>query len=92
MAIPTLTILLNEVVPRTNKWKIIGHNLELSLTDLERTNIDCPDEKSRFEDVLAKWQKSENLPFTWNTIIEVLNGPLVQENVLARELMDKYIS
>ena len=84
--------LITEIVHATNHWEFIGVSLELTAVDLDRIQKDCSDEESRFMKVLTTWEKRGNPPFTWNTIVDVLKSPLVNENVLAKKLFSKYCS
>ena len=81
-----------ELVPYTNQWEIIGVCLNLTATDLERITREHPDEESHFRGVLTIWKRRGNPPFTWNSIMDVLNSPLVKEHVLAEKLVEKYCS
>ena len=84
--------LVEDLVPNTNQWENIGVRLELTATELDRIRIDYHNEESRFRRVLEIWKKRGSPPYTLNTIIDVLNSPLVKEHVLAEELATKYYS
>ena len=81
-----------ELVPHTNQWENIGVCLELTAVDLDRIKIDCRDEEIRFRGVLNIWKKHGYPPFTWNSIVDVLKSPLVEEHVLAERLATKHCS
>ena len=89
-AISSVLELNNEVIPHTNQWVNIGLNLELSYTDIDRIRIDFNDEERRFMEVLNKWQKNGNPSFTWNTLVQVLQSPTVNEHQLAEKIRDKF--
>ena len=84
--------MVEELVPNTNQWVNIGVSRELTAVDLDRIRIDYHDEESRFIRVLDIWKKRGYPPFTWNTIIDVLKSPLVEEYVLAENLATKHCS
>lgn len=83
--------LCEEVVPYTNKWMNIGISLEVSLTDVERINVDFQTEETRLVQIFDKWNRKLFPPFTWNTIVEVLKSPTVGELSLADKIQRKYI-
>ena len=89
--IPSVVAVSEVVIPNTNKWFQIGLKLEISLTDIERIRINCQDEEARFMEVLNKWQKLCNPSFTWNTLVQVLKSPNVQEFTLATTIEEKFI-
>ena len=80
------------LIPKTNKWYMIGLKLQLSISDLEKIVVDNCDEDIRIIKVLEKWRRNGDPSFSWNTIRDVLISSLVQENVLAREIEEKYIN
>jgi len=84
--------LVQELVPETNKWESIGVCLGLTAVELERIGIEKLDEINRFTEVLYTWKKRGNPSITWNTVIDVLRSPLIQEQVLAKTLHSKYCS
>ncbi len=71
---------------------MIGLKLQLSISDLEKIVVDNCDEDIRIIKVLEKWRRNGDPSFSWNTIRDVLISSLVQENVLAREIEEKYIN
>ena len=89
--IPTVVAVSEVVIPYTNKWVQIGLNLEVSPTDIERIRINYQHEEARFMEVLNKWQKLGNPSFTWNTLVQVLKSPTVQEFTLATTIEEKFI-
>ena len=87
--IPSVVAVSEVVIPNTNKWVQIGLNLEVSPTDVERIRINCQDEEAHFMEVLNKWQKRCNPHFTWNTLVQVLKSPTVQEFTIATVIEEK---
>jgi len=89
-AISSILELNNEVIPYTNQWVSIALNLELTYADIDRVRIDFNDEERRFMEVLNKWQKNGYPSFTWNTLVQVLLSPSVNEHQLAEKICDKF--
>jgi len=67
-------------------------SLELTDTEIERIRIECKDEKTRFIEVFKKWQKNGNPSFTWNSLVNVLLSPSVNEKKLAEDISEKFCS
>ncbi len=81
-----------EVIPHTNEWIAIGLQLEISMADIERIKIDHNTEKERFGAIFDKWKRTAVPCFTWNTLVNILNSPSVQEHKLAEDIRNKYIA
>ena len=74
-----------------HKWKQVAIQLDLSwgkMKAIERNEHECFD---RFIAVLDQWKQSDSQPYTWKTIVTVLNSASVDEPKLAKEL-EKNIS
>ena len=76
-----------------DKWRMIGIGLDLPPARLNAIDThrrgnphDC------FVDVFDHWmnQPTSQRPFCWNTIITVLQSPLINEVILARKLRQKF--
>lgn len=90
---PTLKDLSNDiVVPLKSKWREIGIQLGVSPDDLDMfydiRNRNIP---LCFTDVLEKWRKSDELPYTWATILEILESPFIGEVAVASAIKKKLI-
>ena len=93
---PTLVELTNMVVPPLrNKWRDIGIQLGIKPNDLDAIY----DRRNRnpnhcFADVFSQWEDSNNLPYTWAVILEVISSEYVNELAVAKsieqKLIDKY--
>lgn len=86
----TFRLLCNEIVPHTNKWRVIAINLDITNVDIERIAFENIHEQDRLIKVFEKWQTQSKHPFTWDTILKVLEEPTVGESRLAQELRKKY--
>ena len=65
--------------------------LEINLTEIERIRQDKDDEKERFVAVVERWQKNGRPPFTWSTVVQVLESQIVQEHNLADAIRKRYL-
>lgn len=82
---PKLKDLLNKVAAKCeNKWELVGIQLDLEpskLGSFKRDScIHC------FKEVFQLWEKKGDPPYTWDTIIDVLNADSIGENSLANDL------
>ncbi len=70
-----------------DKWRIIGIQLGLKQADLsvihERSNGDA---RVCFTEVFTMWEKQMNPPYTWKTIIDVLQMSVVGELRVANNI------
>jgi hypothetical protein len=81
--------LCREVATETFEWKAIA--LELHITDDDVDSIDKyygRDNQECFRRVFSKWRRAAHRPFSWSTMIEVLND--VGEHYLAEQLREKH--
>ena len=91
---PTLKDLSNDIiVPLKSKWREIGIQLGVSPDELDVyydvRNRNIP---LCFTDVLEKWRKSDQLPYTWATILEILESPFIGESAVASAIKNKLIA
>ena len=88
---PELSDLMNEVASKVSaKWKEISIQLGLTLNDLESfTDATGDNAMNCFPLVFNAWKSRATRPYTWSTVIEVLNAPAVAEVRLAQELRTK---
>ena len=85
---PLLGDLMNHVAAALpTKWKMVGVQLGLSLAkldEIEASNFgNC---KCCFSSVFSEWEKLNTTPYSWSTIIDVLQTPCVEENRVAEDL------
>ena len=91
---PTLKELSNDIiVPLKSKWREIGIQLGVSPDELD-TYYDVRNRNIPlcFTDVLEKWRKSDQLPYTWATILEVLESPFIGEVAIANSIKKKLVT
>ena len=89
---PELSDLMNEVASKVSaKWKEISIQLGLTFNDQECFADATGDNAMKcFALVINAWKSRATRPYTWSTVIEVLNAPAVAEVRLAQELRTKY--
>ena len=83
---------MNDVASKVSaKWKEISIQLGLSPNDYTCfADATGGNAMNCFALVLNAWESTPTMPYTWSTMIEVLNSPAVGEVRLARELTTKY--
>ena len=76
------------VIP--HKWKQVAIQLELSRGErktIEKEENECFDQ---FMAVLEQWKAAANPPFTWKTLVDVLQSTSVGEQSLAEQLQKDF--
>ena len=70
------------------KWQLVGIQLGLSaakLNEIEHHHFsDC---KHCFGLVFQEWEHQGTSPYTWETVVEVLRQPSVEENRVAEDIL-----
>ena len=88
---PKLPNLMNEiaaVIP--NKWRDIGLQLGLSHGVLEGIATISPRNTNLcYSNVFTLWETQNTYPYTWSTIVKVLQAPSVGEEKLATKIKNK---
>ena len=88
---PKLLDLMNEVaavIP--SKWRDIGLQLGLSQGVLEGIATISPRSTNLcYSNVFTLWENQNSYPYTWSTIVEVLQAPAVGEETLATKIKSK---
>ena len=69
-----------------DKWKSVAIQLQIGMGAINAVFRDEHNSFDRFMSILDMWERSSSLPFTWNTLVNVLKSPSVNEKVLAKEL------
>ena len=85
---PSFYDVLNALVPIDAKWYEIGLGLEIATNLLEGLQQGHQSNALKLTSVLTKWIElnGEATPVTWETIIDVVKGPLVKNNDLAMKI------
>ena len=92
---PELKDLMNKIaVVIPAKWRPVGIQLGLSpgnLDNIQSQNAGKPDSNlESFEKMFTQWKLLIPSPYTWSTIIDVLQTPAVGEVQLANTLAMKH--
>ena len=74
-----------------DKWRQVAVGLGLQATDVRRIKADEQECAMRFLAVFDVWESTETEPFTWKTIIDCLDTPLVNEKRLAKKILARCI-
>ena len=90
-SVPSIHQVIKELITNTVKWFDMAVYLEIDLAEVENIRLNKDDEKQRFTAVVEKWQKNGRPPFTWSTVVEVLDSQIVQEHYLANIIREKYL-
>ena len=90
---------LEQLVSIDTRWREIGNGLHVGFNYLDGLAKDnTMSNQIRLQHVLQKWidLDSPAAPVTWKTIVDVVKGPLVENEALAKEiykiLKNKYSS
>lgn len=76
-------------VPVQDRWERVGEQLDIP--DYELTAISRKqhgDALSCCREIFTKWKNRMTCPYTWETIIHVLETPAVDKADLAKKLRD----
>lgn len=87
---PDLDKLLDYMTRVETKWMEIGLKLKIKPHILDKLKHDFGNDGVRrlCVKVLQEWEKNIDPPFTWATIIGVLNSELVGEHATAKAICD----
>ena len=80
--------LVNKLAPIASKWNEIGLGLRVDTDLLDSLRASHKSGSLKLADVLDNWIKmnGDNISITWKTILDVVKGPLIQNNNLAAEI------
>ena len=79
---------LKQLVPIDASWRSIGNGLGVEYNVLEGLAESNMSNQTKLDHVLQTWIELDGQasPVIWKTIINVVNGPLVQNKALAKEI------
>ena len=69
-----------------HKWNQVAIQLQLSTGERKAIEKDNTESSERFMAVLEHWERSCDLPYTWETLITALKSAFVGEQRLAEQL------
>ena len=86
---PELDDLMNHVAAKTkNSWYQVGIQLKIDLTALNEIDTHSSDAMRCYTNVFAEWKRANKLPYTWATIIKVLESDAVSEKDTASNVCE----
>ena len=89
--VPDLLSLLEDVaVKAPDKFKYIGLKLGFSNSELNAIKMECNSIQDCFCEIFQKWEERTSPPYTWETMIDVLESPLIKRKDLAEQLRRKF--
>ena len=85
------TMLRKELAKVQTKWFEIGIQLGIEGSKLKTFECDYPSTSRRMIETVSYWfGMNTNVPVSWESVITVLNDPLVDESGLAKQIQEKY--
>ena len=83
---PEKADLLNQLASIKAKWSELGEGLCVPDGDIESIRLRSVNDEGKLSAVLQKWMDTMKSPVTWEKIIEVVEGPLVQKAAIAVQI------
>ena len=82
---PTGFAVLEHLAPIDTSWRQIGNGFRISYNFLQGLAESNMSNKTRLDHVIQKWIKMDGkeTPVTWKTVINIVEGPLVNNNAHA---------
>ena len=72
-----------------DKWKEIAIGLQLSRGTISSIENSKDSDVLKLSEVLHKWKEQETMPFTMDSIINVMEGPIVNNKAVANKLREQ---
>ena len=69
-----------------NRWYIIGVRLGIESGDLDSLNTSYNHDDVKLSQILQLWMERMTKPVTWNTILEVIGSPPIQNKSVVMEI------
>ena len=92
-ATPELRDLLDALQHKVaHKWKTLGIFLKIPIGRLDNIEAKHHDPEDRLREMLQVWLKQVHPPPTWASIINALDSDSLEEQWLAKELREKYVT
>ena len=70
----------------SNRWYIIGVFLGIEGRDLDSLNSSNQHDVDKLSQVLQLWMERITKPVTWNTILEVIGSPPIQNKSVVMDI------
>ena len=85
---PTLNVVLTLLNDLCARWHMIGIALEVNSGTLESLEQSPKSDSLKLADVIKAWINTQQPPVTWETLINVIEGPLIKNKKKANEIRD----
>ena len=82
---PELHHLVELLDPICTKWNVIGRQLGVDIEVIDDSN---KSDETKLKEVIEKWIETKPTPTTWNNIIEVVKGPVIQSPDVASTIQE----
>ena len=83
---PKKSDLLEQISMICSRWYTIGDCLGIESGDLDSLNSSNESDEVKLSKVLQLWMERMTKPVTWNTILEVIGSPPIQNKLLVKKL------
>ena len=84
---PELYHLIKLLAPISSKWGLISHELGIHIEIIDDFN---KSDDMMIDEVIKKWIETKPSPTTWDNIIKVIRGPVIQSACVANDI-EKYL-
>ena len=84
---PELRDLVKLLDPICTEWDVIGSQLKVDIKIIDDSNKSV---ETKLNEVIQKWVETKPTPTTWDNIIEVVKGPVIQSKDVASTI-EKYL-
>ena len=68
------------------RWKTIGLALRVKSNTLDGLSLSLQPNSDKLADVIEDWISTKSSPVTWETLINAIEGPLLQHKAKADEI------
>ena len=68
------------------KWREIGLSLVLTPDAVDAIDECSDNDEQKLVDIILLWEESKTRPFTWDSLLIVLNSTMVDERPLAEQI------
>ena len=83
---PNKSDLLNLLADISNNWYVIGLGFNISHYNLESINNEKGHDITKLSKVIECWISTQSSPVTWETVISVIEGKIVNNKIKANEI------
>ena len=85
---PSTAAFLNKVAAQIPaRWELFAYNLNIGHDAVAEIELKYPHDPTKcFMSAFSYWEKAQSPPFTWETVIEVLQSPAMGEKKMAEDL------